>query len=260
MSFAIMSLTTTRRTWVWSSITARFSTTTRVPMWKLTEKFQFIIFRCVWGFNDRNALKICSVHTCMNTQQRHEHINTFKAIKDIAAGQEILIRYGSAKWFEGKSIPYADVDYASTMWRPDLQPLPCRENIHATTGADGRHSFYVPAKLPSGTVMDVSLCVDVSVNVVDQIPFLWDFVIMDITEQTVCVRGRGCRSLLATQYTHPHKYLCVKSCRYASLCHTPHKSRPRPILNSLPCACHSQPWTKMYVGVSAHFFFVSVMP
>ena len=55
--------------------------------------------------------------------------NTFKATKDIAAGQEIFVRYGSAKWFENKNIPYVDVDYASTMWRPDLHPLPCRQNV-----------------------------------------------------------------------------------------------------------------------------------
>ena len=143
----------------------------------------------------------------MNTQQKYEHINTVKAIKDIAAGQEILIRYGSAKWFEVKNIPYADVDYASTMWRPDLHPLPCRQRVRQTTGVDGRHSFAVVADtIPSGTVLDISLCVEVSVTVVDQFPFLWDFVIMDATTKTVC--ARGCSSLLATQYIHTNKYLC----------------------------------------------------
>ena len=114
------------------------------------------------------------------------HINTFKAIKDIAAGQEILIQYGNAKWFELKNIPYADVDYASTMWRPDLHPLPCRQSVRHTIGADGRHSFAVREAMPSGTVLEISLCVEVSVIVVDQFPYLWDFVIMDSTTQTVC--------------------------------------------------------------------------
>jgi len=41
--------------------------------------------------------------------------------------------------------------------------------------------------LPSGIVMDVSLCVKVSLIVVDQF-LLWDFVLMDPTAQTVCAR------------------------------------------------------------------------
>ena len=116
------------------------------------------------------------------------HINTFKATKDIAAGQELFYRYGNAKWFEHRNIPYADVDYASTMWRPDLHPLPCRQNLDLTTGADGRHSFSVLATntLPADTIVDISLCVEVSVTVVDQFPFLWDFVLIDAATQTVC--------------------------------------------------------------------------
>ena len=128
-------------------------------------------------------------HTHIHTQQSHEHINTFKATKDIAAGQEILVRYGSAKWFESKGITYVDVDYASTMWRPDLHPLPCRQNVHQIIGADGRDSFAVMADtIPSGTVVDISLCVEVSLNAVDQFPVLWDFVIMGATTKTVCAR------------------------------------------------------------------------
>ena len=130
-----------------------------------------------------------NMHACTRTQQRHEHINTFKATKDIAAGQEILVRYGSAKWFEDKNIPYVDVDYASTIWRPGLHPLPCRENVRQTSGADGRHNFAVLVDtIPSGTVVEISLCVEVSVVVVDQFPYLWDFVIMDSTTQTVRAR------------------------------------------------------------------------
>ena len=123
----------------------------------------------------------------MHTHQLDEHINTFKAIKDIAAGQEILVEYGGADWFKRRNIPYADVDYASTMWRPDLHPLPCRKNVNLATGADGRPTFSVPAMLPADTVMDISPCVKVSIIVVDQF-LLWDFVLMDSTEQMVCAR------------------------------------------------------------------------
>ena len=123
------------------------------------------------------------MHTYTHTQQRHEHINTFKATKDIAAGQEILIRYGSAKWFKfWFGIPYADVDYASTMWRPDLHPLPCRQNYAQTTGADGRHSFAVLGAVQADTVLEISLCLEVSVAVVDQFPYLSDFVLTGETE------------------------------------------------------------------------------
>ena len=189
------------------------------------------------------------MHACKHThtQRIHGHINTFKAQKDIEPGQEVLVRYSTAQWFESKNIPYSDVDYASTMWRPDLQPLPCRENVDLATGWGGRHTFSVLAELPSGTVMDIAPCVKVSLIAVDQF-LLWDFVIIDATTQTVC--ARGCRSLLATRYPHTKNYLRVKSRRYASLCHTPRKSRPHANLTSLPCVCHSQTWTTMYVSVS----------
>ena len=126
-----------------------------------------------------------------HTQEIRKHINTLKAIEDIEAGQEVLIRYNSAQWFESKNIPYSDVDYANTMWQPDLHPLPCRRNIRHTTGADGRHSFAVMADhIPAGTVMETSLCVGVSLIVVDQFPVLWDFVLMDAKIQTQTVRAR----------------------------------------------------------------------
>ena len=145
------------------------------------------------------------MHACTYTQQTHTdiygHINTFKATKDIAAGQEVLVRYGSAKWFESKKIPYSHVDYASTMWRPDLQPLPCRQKFRKITGADGRHNFAVLAKLPAGTILDISLCVKVSVVVVDQFPFLWDFVLTGETENEYT----GCQQTSASPRAHtPH--------------------------------------------------------
>ena len=111
-----------------------------------------------------------------HTQEKHEHINAFKATKDIAAGQEILIQYDSRQWFDYKDVPYADVDYASTMWEPHLQPLPCRQSFAQTT-VDGRQSFAVREAVASGAVLEVSLCVEMPVTVVDQFPFLWDFVL-----------------------------------------------------------------------------------
>ena len=75
------------------------------------------------------------------------------------------------------------------MWRPDLHPLPCRQSVRHTTAADGRHSFSVLADIiPAGTFLDISLCVKVSVIVVDQFPVLWDFVLVGATAQTVCAR------------------------------------------------------------------------
>ena len=137
------------------------------------------------------------IYACTDTEEIHMHVNTFKAIKDIAAGQEIFIRYSSALWFESKNVSYVDVDYASTIWRPNLHTLPCRQHVRVTIGSDGRHNFAVLVDtIPSGTVVEISICVEVSVIVVDQFPFLWDFVIMDATTRTVC--ARGCRRLFAT--------------------------------------------------------------
>ena len=102
-----------------------------------------------------------------------------------------MVWYGNAQWFEQKKIPYADVDYASTMWRPDLHPFPCRQFISHTIGADGQNLFAVLVDtIPSGTVLEASLCVEVSVIVVDQFPYLWDFVIIKTTAQTVCARNK----------------------------------------------------------------------
>ena len=106
----------------------------------------------------------------------HTH-NIFKAKKDIAVGQEIFYGYGGPKWFEARKVPYAEVDYASTRWRPDLQPLPCRKNVIQTTGADGRRSYVVLEAVPSGAILEISLCLDVPIVVVDQFPFLWDSVL-----------------------------------------------------------------------------------
>ena len=127
------------------------------------------------------------------------YINTFKTTKDIAAGQEIFIWYGDAGWFECKNLHYVDVDYASTMWRSDLQPLPCRQSVAHTTGADGRHSFFVREALPSGTVLEVSLCLEVSVITIDQFSFLRDFVLIGESEN----KYTGCQQTSASALTPP---------------------------------------------------------
>ena len=115
------------------------------------------------------------------------YADTFAAAKNIAAGQEILYRYGSVEWFEQQDIHYVEVDIRSTMWRPKLTALPCRQNVRHAIGADGRPSFAVVANsTPAGTVVDISLCVDISLVVVDQFPHLWDFVLVDrITQPKV---------------------------------------------------------------------------
>ena len=105
-----------------------------------------------------------------------------KAKTDIAAGQEIFVSYGDPEWFEAKNLPYIFVDYANTMWRPDLQPLPCRKNVIQTTEADGRRRYVVREAVPSGAVLEISLCLEVPLIVVDQFPFLWDFVLTRETE------------------------------------------------------------------------------
>ena len=100
--------------------------------------------------------------------------------------QELFVRYGNAQWFEDKNLSYTDVDYASTRWRPDLYPLPCRQNVQMTTGEDGRHSFTVVNPLPAEAILDISPCVKVSAIAVDQFPFLLDFVLLGTKSKTVC--------------------------------------------------------------------------
>ena len=139
-------------------------------------------------------------------KRMHLYINTFKTTKDIAAGQEIFIRYGDPGWFESKNLHYVDVDYASTMWRPDLQPLPCRQSVDETTGADGRHSFFVREAVPSGTVLEVSLCLEVAVRVIDQFPFLMDFVLTGETKNG----HTGCQQTSAYSRAHTACVLQIK--------------------------------------------------
>ena len=129
-----------------------------------------------------NVLKTCNMYACAHTQRINVHINTLKATKDIAAGQEIFIRYGSAEWFKSRNVSYTDVDYASTMWRPDLHPLPCRQSFRHSIGADSQHSFSVLEAIRKGTILEISLCVEVSVIVVDQFPYLWKVVLTGETE------------------------------------------------------------------------------
>ena len=118
---------------------------------------------------------------CTHAQHMYVHTNIFKATKDIAAGQELFILYHGA-WFEDRNLPYAEVDYASTMWRPDLRPLPHRRKVVQKTRADGRHSYAVFEDIMPGSILEISRCLEVSVVVVDQFPFLWDFVLTGETE------------------------------------------------------------------------------
>ena len=125
---------------------------------------------------------------CVHTRKYNKRMYTnhmFKADKDIAAGQEIFFSYGGPWWFENKKLSYTDVDYASTKWRPDLQPLPCRKDVIQTTGADGRRSYAVREAVPAGAVLEISLCLEVPIVVVDQFPFLWDFVITNGEKENV---------------------------------------------------------------------------
>ena len=61
------------------------------------------------------------------------------------------------------------------------------------TGVDGRNSIAVVGAVPSGTVLEISLCVEVSVIVVDQFPYLWDFVLTGEMrhENTGCQQSFG---------------------------------------------------------------------
>ena len=74
------------------------------------------------------------------------------------------------------------------MWRPDLQRLPCRRTVKQTTEANGRRSYAMLEAVSPGFVLEISVCLEVSLNVVDQFPFLWDFVLIDATSQAVCPR------------------------------------------------------------------------
>ena len=163
-------------------------------------------FQCA----NHNVLKVCiRVYTCTHTQRLQVRINIFKATKDIAAGQELLASYGSAQWFQAHNVSYSAVDYASTMWRPDLRPLPCRQYVHRTTGADGRPIFTAGEAMRSGTVLEISLCVEVSLIVVDQFPFLWDFVLTGETDKWSIL---GANKLLPP-HTYTHRLCCCRSRR-----------------------------------------------
>ena len=69
------------------------------------------------------------------------------------------------------------MDYASTRWRPDLQPLPCDQTVLQQIDSDGRHSYTFPTALQSGTILGTFICTEVPVTVLDQFPVLKDFVL-----------------------------------------------------------------------------------
>ena len=126
-------------------------------------------FQC----GNRNVLNI-SLHAYIQCIYVHIHTYIFKATKDIEAGQELFAFYGGESWFLSKGIAYTAVDYASTMWRPDLQPLPCCQDIEQATDANGLRSYTAPSAIPSGTVLDVSLSLAVPAKYLDQFPALRD--------------------------------------------------------------------------------------
>ena len=95
-------------------------------------------------------------------------------MKDIAAGQEVFVSYGDAEWFEDKNISYIDVDYASAQWRPELHPLPCRQNVVQRKGRDGRLRYIALADISSGTVIEISVCLEMPTIAVDKFS-LWDY-------------------------------------------------------------------------------------
>ena len=140
-------------------------------------------FQCA----NHNVQKYAHAHACIHTRKTYMHNrcmyahNIFKATEDIAIGQELFYFYGP-QWFEIKNLPYTDIDYASTKWRPALQPLPCRKDVIQTTGADGRRNYAVREAVPLGAILEVSLCLEMPIVVVDQFPYLWDFVLTRETD------------------------------------------------------------------------------
>ena len=147
---------------------------------------------------NRDVPKPCSVypfvHAFAYTIYKHAKY-FFKVTKDIEAGQELFFRYGSAK-----RLACADVEYASTMWRPDLHPLPYRRKVAQRIGAYGRHSYAVLEDIRPGSILEFSVCVKVSVFVVDQLPFLWDFVLTGEMEY----EHTGCPPI-AFLFTYTHR-------------------------------------------------------
>ena len=98
------------------------------------------------------------------------------------------------------------MDYADTKWRPALHPLPCRQSVARATGADGRHSFFVRKTIQSGTVLEVSLCLEVGAVAVDQFPFLRDYVLIGEMENG----NVGCQQTFDSSHAHNACTLQIK--------------------------------------------------
>ena len=123
-----------------------------------------------------------------------------KATKDIAAGQEIFMSYGGANWFEDKNLSYVDVDYASTKWRPELHPLPCPQKVVQRIEVDGTRSYVVPAAISAGTVLEVSICLEVPAILVDEF-FLRDYILTGWSDgEHTCWSPRNQCSLVRTHH------------------------------------------------------------
>lgn len=118
------------------------------------------------------------------------------------------------------------------MWQPDLHPLPCRQSVAQRKRTDGRHTFSVREAVSSGTVLEVSLCLAVSITAIDRFPYLRDFVITGEAENDILVATRLlppcvpippmlCRSRRSEYW---------RTCWEGSVC---------------PCSIHSQPMFKL---------------
>ena len=119
------------------------------------------------------------IHTHIHT---YAHKHAFKALTDIEAGQELFVSYGGEKWFKNKGLPLTVVDYGSTMWRPELKPLPCCLDIQQATEDNGTRTYTSLAAIPANTVVDVSLCLDVPASFIKDFPSLRDSVLPGQTE------------------------------------------------------------------------------
>ena len=119
------------------------------------------------------------IHACIHT---YAHKYAFKALTDIEAGQELFVSYGGEKWFKNKGLPLTVVDYGSTMWRPELKPLPCCQNIQQETKANGARTYTSLTAIPVDTVVDISLSLDVLASAFEHFPGLRDFTLPGQTE------------------------------------------------------------------------------
>ena len=108
---------------------------------------------------------------CPPSQQQQKsilYVPYVKAKRNIAVGEEIFVQYGDSEWFEGHGLTYVSVDPALAMWRPELTPLPCRQPvIQKTADDDGDVSFIITRDVSEGTLLEISACIKMPVDLVD---------------------------------------------------------------------------------------------